>query len=95
MKRKQALYGNGAGAITADLPPKGDAGLTCQRCQDKEDYIVRLQAQIERLQTVVRDQQEEIAKKQRFFERVKMALADQGKTLSPVATTRPARRGDL
>jgi len=94
MRRKQSIHGHGVDAITPGIR-KGDTDLTCQRCQDKEDYIVRLQSQIERLQKVVHDQQEEIAKKQHFFDKLKMALADQGKTLTPVSTTRPARKGTL
>ena len=93
MKRPKSIHGNGALALTPDVPRSDNS--TCPRCRDKQQYIDRLLAQIERQSKVLRDQTEEIAKKQHFFDKLKMALADQSKTLLPGATTRPARKGKL
>ncbi len=95
MKRTKSIHGNGALALTPDVPRTGTDNSTCPPCIDKQEYIARLRAQIERQSKVLRDQTEEIAKKQCFFDKLKMALADQSKTLFPVGTTRPARKGTL
>jgi hypothetical protein len=93
LKRTKSIYGDGALALTPEVSRPDNS--TCARCKDKQEYITRLQSQIARQHKVLRDQTNEIAKKQCFFDKLKMALADQSKTLFPVGTTRPARKGEL
>lgn len=91
-KRKTSVHGKGADAITPELT-KPAQKYNCSRCTYKEEFITRLSSQIERLQKVVRDQQQEIGKKQQFFDKIKTVLAEQAMTLKPAPTTRPAQKG--
>lgn len=95
MKRTRSLHGSGAGALTPALPIAGGSNLRCQRCQDKENYIVKLQAQIERQQKVIRDQSDEMLKKQNFIEKLKGVFRGEQETLKPSPTRRPAQKGNL
>jgi hypothetical protein len=94
MRRKASVHGNGKHAVTPDLPTyTPDTNIRCARCRDKEEYIVRLRAQIEGLQKVVRDKQEFLDKKQDFIAKMMRVIAEEGAQLKPVGTKRPAQKG--
>lgn len=93
MNRSKSKWSATSPALTPSTR-KGDTDLSCQRCRDKEAYIVRLQDQIERLQKVVRDQSDELQKKQSFIEKVKRYVAEESAVLKPTPTKRPARKGE-
>jgi hypothetical protein len=90
-RRKASVHPpTGAGSIIPELPEPAPRAYACKRC-------VEYQAQVSRLRKVVRDQEEEIRKKQGYIEQyratITASIARLDKPLLPFTTTRPARKG--